>query len=181
LKLRYSMETHVHTDHVTGSGKLRQLLGCTVMLHENSNAKHADILLRDNDRIPLGEHKIRVIHTPGLTSADVCYLAGDMVFTGDTLLIDDCGQTDPASSDAGTLYDSITSRLFTLPDNTVVYPGHDYQDKTHSTVFAEKTGNAKIGGGRPRDDFIRLLSTREPGQPRCINEAITANLTLGLN
>lgn len=181
LKLRYSMETHLHDDHVTGSGKLRKLLGCTVMLHENSNAKYADILLRDRDRLPLGEHRICVMHTPGITSSDVCYFAGDMVFTGDTLLINDCGQIDHASGDAGTLYDSITSCLFTLPGNIVVYPGHDYQDKMHSTIFAEKSGNAKVGGGRSRDDFIRLMSAGEAGPLRRTNEAITANLSLGLN
>lgn len=180
LNLRYTLETHVHADHVTGSGKLRQLLKSVVMVHENSQSKCADILLKDGDRIPLGNKKISVLYTPGHTDTDISYLVPGAVFTGDSLLINGCGHTDFQSGEAGKLFDSITQQLFTLPDDTIVYPGHDYNGCTHSTIGAEKTGNSRIGNGITRDEFINIMNGLQLNPPRRIQETLTANLNCGI-
>ena len=110
LKLKYTLETHVHADHVTGSGTLRQTLNSIVLVHENTRTKCADVQIKGGDFIPLGTGRIHVLYTPGHTEGDVSYLIPGAVFTGDTLLIRDCGRTDFQSGDAGTLYDSITQQ-----------------------------------------------------------------------
>jgi len=181
LQLRYTLETHVHADHVTGSGLLRRALDSLVLVHENSRSKCADILLKDGDRIPVGDRKIDVLHTPGHTDSDVCYLVPGMVFTGNVLLIRDCGRTDYPSSDAGTLYDSITGRLFDLPDTTIIYPGNDHQGRSFSTIGDEKTHNPRVGNGISRDRFVTMtLGLRSEPPPR-IHEVLPSNVRCGLH
>jgi glyoxylase-like metal-dependent hydrolase (beta-lactamase superfamily II) len=179
LLLRYTLETHVHTDHITGSGLLRRALNSLVLVHENSRSKCADILLKDDDQIPIGTRKIRVLHTPGHTDSDVCYLISGMAFTGNVLLIRDCGRTDYRSSDAGKLYDSITERLFSLPDETIIYPGHDYQGRSFSTVGEEKADNPRVGNGISRDRFISITRNLRSELPTRIHEALPSNVRCG--
>jgi len=179
LTLKYALETHVHDDHVTGSGVLRETLKCIVLVHENTRTKCADVLIKGGDFIPLGRSKIHVLYTPGHTEGDVCYLVPGAVFTGDTLLVRDCGRTDFQSGNAGTLYDSITQQLFTLPDNTIVYPGHDYAGRTFSTVLEEKLHNPRIGNNRSRSDFILLMNELKPNPPQRIHEVLPSNLRCG--
>lgn len=179
LKLRYTLETHVHTDHVTGSGYLRQVFNSIVVVHENSLAKCADVLVRDGDFIPLGSNRLDILYTPGHTSGDICYMAADAVFTGDTLLVGGCGRTDFQSGDAGTLFDSISQRLFTLPDETIVYPGHGAFDRTSSTIGEEKSSNGRIGKGRTREEFITIMNNLILDPPERIHETLTSNLRCG--
>jgi len=179
LTLRYTLETHVHADHVTGSGTLREKLGSLVLVHENCGSKCPDILLKDGDQIPLGTGKISVIYTPGHTDCDVSYAIPGAVFTGDALLIRGCGRTDFQSGDAGTLYDSITHRLFTLPDDTRIYPGHDYNRRAFSTIREEKIHNPRVGSGRNREEFISIMSELKLEPPRRIHEALPSNLRCG--
>jgi sulfur dioxygenase len=179
LKLRYTLETHVHDDHVTGSGELRRKMQSVVMVHENSRARFADVLLRDGDRIPLGQNWIEVLYTPGHTDGDASYLIPGAVFTGDSLLINGCGRTDSRFGDAGTLYDSITCCLFGLADETTVYPGHDYQGRLCSTIGAEKSGNPRLRNGISRDEFIVLMDNLQPVPHARPSEARTANLRCG--
>jgi sulfur dioxygenase len=179
LKLRYTLETHVHADHVTGSGLLRSALDSLVLAHENSRSKCADILLRDGDRIPIGARKIHVLYTPGHTDSDVCYLIAGTVFTGNVLLIRDCGRTDYRSSDAGTLYDSITERLFSLPDNTVIYPGHDHERRSCSTIGDEKAHNPRIGNGISRQRFIATTRELRCELPPRIHEVLPSDVRCG--
>jgi sulfur dioxygenase len=179
LNLRYTLETHVHADHVTGSGLLRRALNSLVLVHENSRSKCADILLKDGDQIPIGDMRIRVLHTPGHTDSDVSYLIAGMAFTGNSLLIRDCGRTDYRSSDAGTLYDSITERLFSLPDETVIYPGHDYEGRTFSTIGVEKAHNPRVGNGISRDRFISISRSLRTEPPLRIHEALPSNVRCG--
>jgi glyoxylase-like metal-dependent hydrolase (beta-lactamase superfamily II) len=179
LLLRYTLETHVHADHITGSGLLRRALNSLVLVHENSRSKCADILLKDGDQIPIGARKIRILHTPGHTDSDVSYLIAGMAFTGNVLLIRDCGRTDYRSSDAGTLYDSITERLFRLPDDTIIYPGHDYQGRSFSTVGDEKAHNPRVGNGISRDRFISITRDLQPEPPPRIHEVLPSNVRCG--
>ncbi len=179
LILRYTLETHIHADHITGSGLLRKTLNSLVLVHENSRSKCADILLKDGDQIPIGAMKIRVLHTPGHTDSDVSFLIGGMAFTGKALLIRDCGRTDFHSSDAGTLYDSITERLFSLPDDTIVCPGHDYEGRSYSTVGEEKAYNPRVGNGISRDRFISIMQNLQPEPPLRIHEALPSNVRCG--
>lgn len=179
LKLKYALETHVHADHVTGSGALRQTLNCIVLVHENTRTKCADVLIKGGDFIPLGTGRMHVLYTPGHTEGDVCYLIPGSVFTGDTLLIRDCGRTDFQSGDAGTLYDSITQQLFTLPDDTIIYPGHDFEGRSFSTLLEEKLHNPRIGNNMSRNEFIQLMNDLKRAPPQRIHEALPSNLRCG--
>ena len=180
LALKYTLETHVHADHITGSGKLRDALNSIVLVHENSKAKCADVLIREGDFVPLGSSKIDVLFTPGHTDSDVSYVIPGAVFTGDTLLIRDCGRTDYQSGDAGTLHDSITRKLYKLPDDTLVYPGHDYNGRSISTIGEEKAHNPRIGSRTSRAAFIATMAGLKLDPPQRMHEALPSNLRCGV-
>jgi glyoxylase-like metal-dependent hydrolase (beta-lactamase superfamily II) len=180
LELKYALETHIHADHITGSGQLRKDFNCQVAVHENSNAECADILLADGDTLKLGEETIEVIHTPGHTDTDISYRIAGAVFTGDALLINGCGRTDFQSGDAKTLYHSITEKLFTLDDNTVVYPGHDYHGFTSSSIGREKRFNPRLGNNRSEEEFVAIMNALILDPPARIDIAVPGNLHCGL-
>ncbi len=180
VKPRYALETHVHADHVTGAGELRERLGVKVGVHKDGGAECADLQLDDGDEIRLGDSVIRVLHTPGHTNGDVSYLIDGAVFTGDALLIRGCGRTDFQQGDAGRLYDSITGKLFTLPDETLVYPGHDYRGLTVSTIGEEKRFNPRLGNGRDKESFVALMNALDLDPPRYIDVAVPGNLRCGM-
>ncbi len=179
LTLCYCLETHVHADHITGTDKLRQLTGCLGVVPEHSAATCADMRLVNGEKLQVGEVIIEAIATPGHTSCHMAYLVnGDRVLTGDALFIRGCGRTDFQNGDAGTLYDSVTKRLFTLPNNTLVYPGHDYRGHTVSTIGEEKQWNRRFVG-RERQDFIEFMNHLDLPQPKKIMEAVPANELCG--
>ena len=180
LDLKYTLETHIHADHITASGKIRQKLGSKTVVHRNSESDCADILLAEGDSIKLGAQEIRVIETPGHTDTCISYSIDGAVFTGDTLLIRGCGRTDFQAGDAGKLYDSIHHKLFSLPDSTVVYPGHDYRGFHASTIGEEKTHNPRLGNNRPKQEFVDLMNSLELDPPKKIAEAVPGNLECGL-
>lgn len=180
LKLRYSLETHVHADHVTGSGRLSQRTGADTGVSRLCGAKCADHQLQDGDVLHFGEEEaIRVIATPGHTPGSVSYLWRDRVFTGDTLLIGGCGRTDFQGGDAGSLYDSITKSLFTLSGEILVYPGHDYNGHWVSSIQQERTINPRLVG-KSREEFIEIMHHLKLPKPRRIDEAVRANRLCGL-
>lgn len=181
LQLVYTMETHVHADHVTGSGLLRQRLGSKSVVHRDAGAQCADLLVTDGVSLQVGDLEFQVRHTPGHTSGCVSYVMADRVFTGDALLIGGCGRTDFQQGDAGQLYDSITGKLFTLPPDTLVYPGHDYQGNTVSTIKQETAKNARLGGGKSRDEFIAIMQALKLAYPKFIDRALPANQACGLS
>lgn len=181
LKLKYALETHVHADHITASGLLRERLGCKVGVHTRVGSDCPDIKLADDDRIPLGKQTLEVLYTPGHTDTDVCYSGDGVVFTGDILLIHGSGRTDFQSGDAARSYDSITGRLFTLPDETLVYPAHDYNGFTCSTIGEEKRFNPRLGGGRSRQEYIEIMQRMELDKPRLIDVAVPGNRACGLD
>jgi sulfur dioxygenase len=179
LTLIYTMETHVHADHITGAGQLRDTLGSKSVVHRDAGAMCADLLVTDGVPLQVGEVEILVLHTPGHTAGCVSYVIGDRVFTGDALFINGCGRTDFQQGDAGMLYDSITQKLFTLPPDTLLYPGHDYNGKTVSTIKQEIATNARLGGGKTRDEFIKIMANLNLAYPKYIDEALPANQACG--
>jgi len=181
LELKYALETHIHADHITGSGLLRNEFNCQVAVHRNSNARCADILLSDGDVLKLGDESIEIIYTPGHTDTDISYRIDAAIFSGDTLLINGCGRTDFQSGNAMALYDSITEKLFTLDDETVVYPGHDYHGFTASTIGREKTFNPRLGNNRSEKEFITIMDGLILDPPARIDIAVPGNQLCGLN
>ncbi len=181
LQLMYALETHVHADHITASGMLRERLGCRVGVHRRVGSDCPDIKLTDGERIPLGDQWLEVLYTPGHTDTDVCYLAEGVVFTGDILLIHGSGRTDFQSGDAARSYDSITGRLFTLPDGTLVYPAHDYQGFTCGTIGEERRFNPRLGGGRSREEYIHIMQSMKLDKPGLIDVAVPGNRACGLD
>ncbi|WFP49894.1 MBL fold metallo-hydrolase [Methylomonas sp. EFPC3] len=180
LKLVYTLETHVHADHITGSGLLREKVGSKSVVHRDAGAMCADLLVTDGVPLQVGDLQLGVRHTPGHTNGCVSYVMADRVFTGDALLIGGSGRTDFQQGDAGQLYDSITGKLFTLPPDTLVYPGHDYQGNTVSTIKQEMAKNPRLGGGKSRDEFIAIMSELKLAYPKFIDQALPANQACGL-
>lgn len=181
LKLKYSLETHVHADHITASGLLRKELGCKTAVSQACGAKYADHQITDMDRFYLGEQEtILAIATPGHTLGSFSFNWRDKAFTGDSLLINGCGRTDFQGGDAGTLYDSITERLFTLVDETLVYPGHDYKGQRVSSIGQEKLINPRLAG-KTRDEFIEVMNNLNLPKPMLIDIAVPANRYCGVD
>lgn len=180
LTLKYALETHVHADHVTASGKLREKFGCKIGVHADSGNECADIKIHEGDVFQLGEQTIEAIHTPGHTNGDVSYKIEGAVFTGDALLIRACGRTDFQQGNANTLYHSITEKLFTLPDDTIVYPGHDYDGFTSSTIGEEKAQNPRLANQKPETDFVEIMENMDLPKPKRIDVAVPGNLSCGM-
>jgi len=181
VKLEYTLETHVHADHITGSATLRAKLGSQVVLSERSGSGQADLYVKDGDHLSIGGIRVEVRETPGHTDGCLTYVLSDppMAFTGDALLIRGCGRTDFQQGSARTLYHSIHEKIFTLPDETAIYPGHDYRGRTMSTVGEEKRFNPRLGGGKTEAQFVAIMEALNLDRPKKIDEAVPANLYAG--
>ena len=181
LKLTWTLDTHVHADHVTGAWLLKQRLGSRIALSTGSGASGADRLLVDGDRVEFGRRALEVRATPGHTSGCVTYVLDDesMAFTGDCLLIRGSGRTDFQQGDPRALYRSVRSRIFALPENCLLYPAHDYRGLTVSSVIEEKKFNPRLGGEVGENDYVGYMKNLDLPHPKKIDEAVPANLRCG--
>ncbi|NQZ54338.1 MAG: MBL fold metallo-hydrolase [Piscirickettsiaceae bacterium] len=181
LTLKYSLETHVHADHITASGLLRQQLGCKTAVSSLCGAKTADIQIQDGDIFEVSQDEyIKAIATPGHTPGSISFLWRDRIFTGDALLINGCGRTDFQGGDASNLYDSITQRIFTLQDDTLIYPGHDYNGRWVSNVRQERSSNSRLAN-KTREQFIDIMDNLNLPEPKLIDLAVPANRYCGVD
>ena len=180
LDLKYIIETHVHADNITSSCPLKQkFTNAKIVLGEsNPIVACADVLIKDGDNLQFGQYDITAMSTPGHTDGCMSFIVGDKVFTGDALLIRSCGRCDFQGGSAAKLFDSI-SRLFTLPDETCVYPAHDYGGRTVSSIWEEKAFNEMIGGGIDKAEFVRRVDAMELSLPAKIHVAVPANQVCG--
>merc|ERR1712123_521025 len=172
LKLKYVLNTHVHADHITGTGRLKKLLpGVESVISANSGGE-ADVLVKDGHRIVFGGHSLVVAETPFHTEGCVTYLNREAgcAFTGDTLLVRGCGRTDFQGGSASALYQSVWSRILSLPDNTVLYPAHDYKGQTATTVGEEKMFNPRLT--KTKEEFITLMANLNLAYPKKIDVSL---------
>lgn len=176
LKLDTVVDTHTHADHATASFEFQRLLGVRLIMHRRAPVPRVDEYVDDGDLICVGDVKLDVLYTPGHTPDSISLYMGDRVLTGDVMLIGGTGRADFAGGDAGTQYDSITGKLFELPDDTLVFPGHDYRGNTQSTIGEEKQHNPRIAG-RSREQYMALMDSIEFPLPSKIQEVLQPNQT----
>ena len=181
LTLLFTLETHLHADHVTGAAALKDRLGSAIAVGTDCGAKGADRTLADRDRVGFGGRTLEVRATPGHTSGCLTYVLDDesRAFTGDCLLIRGCGRTDFQGGNARTLYRSVHGRIFSLPDPCLLYPGHDYRGLTVTSVAEEKRFNPRLGGELSEDDFVGHVENLGLPHPRQMEIAVPANQICG--
>jgi glyoxylase-like metal-dependent hydrolase (beta-lactamase superfamily II) len=180
MRLAYTVETHVHADHVTAALRLRAEAGSRVVYPATDRFACADAWIAEGEPFRMGGVVLEGLHTPGHTDDHYCYRLGERVLTGDALLIDGCGRTDFQNGDAAALYASVHGKLFTLADETLVYPAHDYQGRRVSSIGQEKQRNPRLGGARSREEFVRLMAELELPYPKFIDYAVPANRACGV-
>lgn len=179
LRLVWSLETHAHADHITSAGQLAELAGAKTTAPAGCGISSASVLLKDGDTLDFGSEQVRALLTPGHTAGSMSFVWRNHVFTGDTLLIDGCGRTDFQSGSAAQMYHSLTEVLFKLPDASIVWPGHDYQGRSHSSIGHEKASNARVAG-KTLAEFVAVMEALHLPPPKRMAEAVPANLHLGL-
>ncbi len=183
-KLTCVLDTHIHADHLSGAHKLRALTDCKIAGPALDNLPCRDIGVREGEALRLGTLEVHPLFTPGHTDTHHAYLfhggSADWLFSGDALLIDACGRTDFQSGDAATLYRSIHEKFYTLPDDTLVYPAHDYEGRFVSTVAQEKARNPRLHEGQSEEDFVALMDSLEFPHPKKMAFAVPGNEHCGL-
>lgn len=196
LTLAVTLETHIHADHITGARHLKERVGSRIAAPAMEALPCADIGIEEGVPFELGQIVLHPLHTPGHTDGHFAYRLAwrppqgapdaavdslsDRVFTGDALLIDGCGRTDFQNGDAATLYRSVHGKLFTLPDDCLVFPGHDYQQRRLSSIAQEKARNPRLGGGRTLDEFVGIMAALELPLPKFIDHAVPGNRACGV-
>ena len=180
LKLVKVIDTHIHADHVTGASKLKQSTNCSTIMGEHTPADTVDIKLKDNDIIKIDQLEIKAMYTPGHTSDSYSFLMNKYLFSGDTLLINGTGRTDFQNGSSKDAYNSIFNRLLKLPEDTILYPGHDYNGKESSTIGNEKKFNPRLQV-KNVDEYVELMSNLNLAKPKLIDINVSKNIKLGAN
>ncbi len=180
LTLAFSVDTHVHADHITAALELKNKVGSKIAMPAAEQVPCADINLEEGKPLRLGSMVLNPLHTPGHTSGHFAYTFNDRVFTGDALLIEGCGRIDFQQGDADALYRSVREKLFSLPDDTLVYPAHDYQDRHVSTIAQEKKRNPRLGEDRTLEEFRNIMANLHLPFPKFIEYAVPGNKQCGI-
>ncbi len=180
LTLAYSVDTHIHADHITAALALRNKVDSQIAAPAFDRLPCTDVGIEDDVPFRVGSIVLLPLHTPGHTAGHFSYLVDDKLLTGDALLIDGCGRTDFQDGDADALYASVTEKLFVLPDETLVYPAHDYQGRRVSSIAQEKQRNPRLGQQRTRVQFRHLMANLNLPYPKFIDYAVPGNLQCGV-
>ena len=180
LKLAYTLDTHILADHVTAALRLKRETGSQIACSAMDGLPCTDVALREGMPLQMGSVCIDPLFTPGHTDGHLAFLAGERVFTGDALLIDGCGRTDFQNGNAQDLFHSVREKLFTLPDDTLVYPGHDYHERRVSNIAQEKTRNPRLGGDKSLAEFIEIMANLNLAYPKFIDYAVPSNRACGV-
>ena len=180
LKLVKVIDTHIHADHVTGATELKSKTRCATVMGENTPADLVDIKLKDEETIKVDKLEIKAIYTPGHTSDSYSFLMDNYLFSGDTLLINGTGRTDFQNGNSKDAYNSIFNRLLKLPEDTILYPGHDYSGKESSTIGIEKKFNPRLQVNGA-DEYVELMSNLNLSKPKLIDINVRRNIKLGAN
>ena len=180
LKLVKVIDTHIHADHITGASKLKETTNCSTLMGEHTPADTVEIKVKDDEIINIDNLKIRSMYTPGHTSDSYSFLLNDHLFTGDTLLINGTGRTDFQNGCSKSAYNSLFNKILKLPEETFVYPGHDYNGKKISTIGNEKKFNHRLQVNSV-DEYIDIMSNLNLSKPKMIETNVTRNIKLGSN
>ena len=179
LKLVKVIDTHIHADHVTGAGKLRDKTKCVTIMGEHTPTDAVEVKVKDDEIIKLDKLNFRALYTPGHTSDSFCFLMDKYLFSGDTLLINGTGRTDFQNGNSTDAYNSIFNRLLKLPEDTLLYPAHDYKGETVSTIGKEKRSNPRLQV-RNVDEYIEIMNNLNLKKPEKIDYNVSSNLKLGV-
>ena len=178
LRLVKVIDTHIHADHVTGASKLKDLTKCSTIMGEHTPAEAVEIKVKDDEYIHLDNLKIRAMHTPGHTSDSFSFLMNNYLFSGDTLLINGTGRTDFQNGNSKDAYNSLFNKILKLPDETLLYPAHDYKGETVSTIGKEKKLNPRLQV-RNVDEYIEIMNNLNLKKPAEIDFNVANNIRLG--
>jgi len=184
LRLVLTLETHVHADHLTGARKLKALAGSRIAYPAADDLPCADLQMHEGEPVRVGKLELHPLATPGHTDNHHCFLfdspVQQLVFTGDALLIDACGRTDFQSGDARALYRSIHDKLFRLPGETLVYPGHDYEGRHVSSIAQERDRNPRLKDGITEDQFVEIMESLDLPHPKKMDFSVPGNRMCGI-
>ena len=180
LRLVKVIDTHIHADHITGATKLKQVTNCITLMGEHTPAETVEIKVKDNEIIEIDSLKIKSLYTPGHTSDSYSFLLDNYLFTGDTLLINGTGRTDFQNGSSKDAYNSLFNNLLKLPEETLVYPGHDYNGKLSSTIGNEKKFNPRLQV-KSVDEYVDIMSKLNLAKPKMIEINVSRNIQLGAN
>lgn len=180
LRLERTLDTHIHADHITAARELKTRVGSMIAAPAIDRLPCVDLPIEENRPMQVGSLSLRGLHTPGHTEGHFAYLFGDRVFTGDALLIDGCGRTDFQNGDSEALYRSVTEKLFSLANETLVYPAHDYSSRHVSSIAQEKERNARLGAGKQLEEFKQIMAGLKLPYPKFIDHAVPGNRQCGV-
>jgi sulfur dioxygenase len=180
LRLACTLDTHIHADHITSALELKKRTGSRIAAPAFDRLPCTDIPIEDGRPLQVGSVSITGLHTPGHTDGHFAFIVGERVFTGDALLIDGCGRTDFQNGNTEALYDSVTRKLFTLGDETLVYPAHDYTGRHVSSIAQEKARNPRLGAGKTLEEFRGIMDALNLPYPKFIDYAVPGNRSCGV-